>query len=78
MTLLKLNFHELIDKIENDEFLFKFYEIMENANNCEAGSLWNKLSDSEKQELINIEKDSHSENLIHHSVIQEKYKKWLL
>jgi len=65
---LKTNFHKLIDNINNDEVLYKFYELLEKTKASNAGSLWARLSPEEQQELITIEKESHSEdNLIPHS-----------
>jgi hypothetical protein len=75
---LKTNFHQLIDKISNEAMLVKFYEIMSTANVSNEGSLWKNLSNEEQQELIEIEKDIHNiENLIDHSAMKLKFKKWL-
>lgn len=75
---LKSNFHQLIDKINNEAMLVKFYEIMSTANVSHDGSLWKNLSIDEQQELIETEKESRIiENLIDHSVMKSKYKKWL-
>jgi len=75
---LKTNFHQLIDKISNEAMLVKFYEIMSTANVSNEGSLWKNLSNEEQQELIEIEKDIHDiENLIDHSAMKLKFKKWL-
>ncbi len=75
---LKTNFHQLIDKISNEAMLVKFYEIMSTANVSNEGSLWKNLSNEEQQELIEIEKNSHNiENLIDHSAMKLKFKKWL-
>ena len=75
---LKTNFHQLIDDISNEAMLVKFYEIMSTANVSNEGSLWKNLSMDEQQKLIEIEKDSHIiENLIDHSSMELKFKKWL-
>jgi hypothetical protein len=75
---LKSNFHKLIDNINNDNMLSKFYEILEKANESKDGTLWNKLSFQERQELENIEKESHdANNLISHADMTKKHKKWL-
>ena len=34
---LKSNFHKLIDNINNDNFLFKFYEILEKVKESKDG-----------------------------------------
>jgi len=75
---LKSNLHKLIDNINNDSVLSKFYEILERANQTKEGSLWGRLSAEEQQELLAIEKESHfSENLIPHSQMIKKHQKWL-
>lgn len=75
---LKSNFHKLIDNIDNENLLNSFYEIMLSANNHAAGSLWARLSYVERQELIEIEKETQNEeNLISHTVIKEKHSRWL-
>lgn len=75
---LKTKFHQLIDHIENEEVLMKFYQIMEKASDKKEGKLWERLSEIEKNELLLIEKESELEtNLIPHSIVQEKHQKWL-
>jgi hypothetical protein len=75
---LKSNFHKLIDNINNDNILSKFYEILEKVKESKDGTLWDKLSLEERQELEDIEKESHdSNNLISHADMTKKHKKWL-
>jgi hypothetical protein len=75
---LKTNLHILIDKIENDKILSKFYTFLDQANKSKDGLLWQNLSETEKTELIQIDRETDlEENLIDHSVILEKYKEWL-
>lgn len=75
---LKLKFHKLIDNITNENMLNAFYEIMSNAKEQSEGSLWAKLSAEEKHELLETEKESHSvDNLISHTEMKAKHKKWL-
>ena len=75
---LKNNFHRLIDKIDNDRILTKFYSLLQRASTNSEGQLWERLSEDEKQELLQIDSEIESEdNLIPHSEIREKHKKWL-
>jgi len=75
---LKLNFHKLIDKIDNDNLLLKFYDILSRIKETKEGALWSRLSKEEQDELIMIEKESHNpQNLILHSEMIKKHKKWL-
>ena len=75
---LKSNFHKLIDNINNDNMLSRFYEILLKAKDTREGAFWERLSLEEQQELILIEEESHnSQNLISHSKMLKKHKKWL-
>lgn len=75
---IKNNFHKLIDRIDNDTVLSRFYEILEKASSVKDGSLWDRLSSEEKQELLQIDSDTDlDENLIPLHSIKDKHKKWL-
>lgn len=75
---IKNSFHKLIDRIDNNNILSKFYSILEQASTVKDGQLWNRLTEEEKQELLRIDNETdNNENLIPHSVIQAKHKKWL-
>jgi len=72
---LKSKFHKLIDNINNDHVLSKFYDILSRVKESSEGSLWDRLSPDEQEELLNIEKESHhTENLIPHSEMANKHK----
>jgi len=75
---LKSNFHNLIDDINDEGILSKFYDLLSKAKENKDGMLWNRLSKSECEELLMIEKESHdSINLVSNSEMQLKHKKWL-
>jgi uncharacterized protein with von Willebrand factor type A (vWA) domain len=75
---LKSNFHNLIDNINDENILSKFYDLLSRAKETKEGLLWNRLSQKEKDELMLIEKESlNSENLISKIDMQQKHKKWL-
>ncbi len=75
---IKNSFHKLIDRIDNNNILSKFYSILEQASTVKDGQLWNRLTEEEKQELLRIDNETdNNENLISHSAIQAKHKKWL-
>ena len=75
---LKSNFHNLIDNIDDESILSKFYDILSRANKNKEGLLWNKLSLSEQEELALIEKESSDiSTLISNEDMLEKLKKWL-
>ena len=75
---LKSNFHNLIDDIEDENILYKFYDIISQAKNTKDGVLWNRLTKKERDELILIEKEgSDSDSLISNTEMLQKHKKWL-
>ena len=75
---IKNSFHKLIDEIDNEIILSKFYNLLERASLSEDGSLWEKLSNDEKEELLKIDEESNSnKNLISFQSIKDKHKKWL-
>lgn len=75
---LRKNFHNLIDSINNESILTKFYSIMARMNERDDGKLWGKLTLDEQEELIRADIESQDpSNLIPHEEIQEKHKKWL-
>ena len=66
----------MIDNINNDNVLAKFYDILIRVKESSEGSLWERLSPDEQEELINIENESHNpENLIPQSEMVKKHKK---
>lgn len=75
---LRNNFHRLIDNMNNDSILSKFYLIMSRVYQEKDGKLWARLTPEEQEELIraDIESDNPA-NLLPHSEIQKKHKKWL-
>ncbi len=75
---IKNSFHKLIDSIDNDNILLKFYDLLERAVTVKPGYLWNRLTKEEQEELLKIASETdNEENLISHSAIQAKHKKWL-
>ena len=75
---IKNNFHLLIDQLNNEELLIKFYRIMEQASSTADGQLWNRLASEEQIELLKIEGEAQSDlDLISNEQMQIKHKKWL-
>jgi hypothetical protein len=75
---IKTNFHHLIDQLNNEELLIKFYRIIEQASTTADGQLWNRLTSNEQMELIKIEKEAQSDlDLMSNEQMQTKHQKWL-
>jgi hypothetical protein len=80
MTTLELknNFHQLIDSIENENLLQKFYELMLRKRSIRDGALWAKLTQEEVDELLLANEESNDpKNLLPHDEMKKKYAKWL-
>lgn len=77
-TQLKNNFHQLIDSIDNERILAKFFELMSKSKDAVEGQLWSRLSEEEQAELLLSDLESKdSVNLVSHQIMQKKHSKWL-
>ena len=75
---IKTNFHHLIDEIDNEPLLMKFYDLLIMSRVQKEGELWNQLSKEQKNELLLAESESHyKKNLIDHETQKAKHRKWL-
>lgn len=75
---IKSNFHQLIDEIDNERLLMKFYDLLIKLKVQKEGELWNQLSEEQKNEVLLAESDSHyQKNLIDHETQKAKHQKWL-
>jgi hypothetical protein len=75
---IKTNFHHLIDQLNNEELLIKFYRIMEQASTTADGQLWNRLTSDEQMELLKIEREAQSDlDFMSNEQMQTKHQKWL-
>ncbi|MDZ4845300.1 MAG: hypothetical protein SH857_07090 [Chitinophagales bacterium] len=78
ITAVKKKFHKLIDEIEDEKRLNGYYKIVDSWTNQKDGSLWKRLSEEEKKELIAADEESvNPKNLIRHEKMVKKYRKWL-
>ena len=72
---LKTNLHKVIDSINNDLLLSKFYLVIMNMKNVSDGDLWNSLSKEQQEELIISDNESEDEkNLVPYSKILKKFR----
>ena len=75
---LKKNIHNLIDKIDNDNILISFYELLQKRVDSKDGQLWSRLTKREHKELLLSEIEAENENnLLGSDELFEKHKKWL-
>ena len=74
IDLLKSEFHELIDKINDPDILTQFYDAISQSVNNE-GSLWNSLTADQQQQVLDAyEKSDDESNLIPLSAIRSKFR----
>jgi len=75
---IRNSFHKLIDEIDNERLLMKFYDLLIKSRDQKEGELWNQLSDEQKNEVLLAESESHyDKNLIDHKTQKAKHQKWL-
>jgi len=75
---IRKSLHQLIDEIDNDQLLMKFYDLLLKSKVQKEGDLWNQLSDEQRKELLISESESkYKEKLIDHEKQKAKHKKWL-
>ena len=75
---LKNSFHQLIDEIDNERLLMKFYDLLIRSSDQKEGELWNQLSEEQKNEVLFAESESHyKRNLIDYETQKAKHQKWL-
>ena len=75
---VRTNLHQLIDEIDNDRLLIKFYDLLLKSKVQKEGDLWNQLSDEQRNEVLIAESESHyKKNLLDHETQNDKHNKWL-
>ena len=74
----KDDFHNLIEKIEDEEVLKGYFKLIQRLNNNQTGELWDSLSPEEKDELLlSYEESLDPNNLISHEEVKKQHDKWL-
>jgi hypothetical protein len=75
---IKNNFHNLIDRIDNDSLLIKFYDLMIKSTTNKEGQLYDQLTNEQKNILMLAEEESNDPaNLISYNDQKKKHQKWL-
>jgi predicted RNase H-like HicB family nuclease len=71
---IKKKFHSLIDKINNETLLMKFYDLMIKSTTSEEGKLFDQLTSEQKDILMLAEEESNDPaNLISHNEQKKKH-----
>ena len=71
---LKKNVHELINNIENEHLLRDCYTLIKRRTGAKEGALWEQLTESEKQDLLDaLEESRDHDRLISQDEMKQKY-----
>ena len=71
---LKKNVHELINNIENEHLLRDCYTLIKRRTEAKEGALWKQLTESEKQDLLNVLEESRDhDRLISQDEMKQKH-----
>lgn len=74
---VKIKFHQLIDKVENNELLEKLYNTFKEVTDSKLES-WKTLSLLNKKHILDSYEESlNDENLLSNETVKAKYNKWL-
>lgn len=72
---LKASLHQLIDGIQNSKLLESLHDFLSERTNAKDGHLWNSLTDSQRQEVLDAYQESEDpNNLTPHSEVLRKFK----
>jgi hypothetical protein len=75
---IRSNFHSLIDRIDNESLLMKFYDLMIKSTTSKEGQLYKQLTEEQKNVLMLAEEESNDpDNLISYNQQKKKHQKWL-
>ncbi|QNF32656.1 hypothetical protein HUW51_07910 [Adhaeribacter swui] len=78
LASIKTDFHQLIDKIENEELLAAFYQLLMQRSQDQTGLLWNALTEEEKNEVLLADDESKdSSNWLTDLEVRQKHQQWL-
>jgi hypothetical protein len=61
-STIKSDFHRLNDRIDNEELLSAFYQLLKKRSEQQTGKLWDSLTREEQNELLLSYEESQDEN----------------
>lgn len=78
ITIVKTEFHQLIDQVQDKELLLLFKEALQYSSSRKEGELWKTLSKQQKDSVLeSYEESLNKDNLIPLEDLHQKHKKWL-
>lgn len=78
IATIKANFHQLIDRIENEELLATFYQLLTQRSQQQNGQLWERLTEEEKNELLLADEENKDfNNWVGDAEVRQRHQQWL-
>lgn len=78
LIIVKSEFHQLIDSIEDKDLLVQFMEALQHSATRKEGELWKTLTETQQEKVLKSYDESlNEENLISAETIAQKHQKWL-
>jgi N-methylhydantoinase B/oxoprolinase/acetone carboxylase alpha subunit len=77
MKSVKENLHSLIDAIGDEMLLESVYEILQQSNAKNQGTIWKSLTEKQQEEVIQAADNLDDARQLPNSAMIEKNKKWL-
>lgn len=78
LILVRNNIQSLLSKIDDEVILQQFYNALLWFSKAEEEQLWNTLSASQQDEVLeSYEESEHEENLITHEEVKLRHSAWL-
>ena len=71
-------FRKLIDKIEYEQLLKAYFQLIKKLNLNEVGKLWEELTAEERDELLlSFDESNQPQNLMSHVDVKKNHERWL-
>lgn len=78
MAAIKEDLHKLIDTTNDEKLLEDIFMILSSRRDYKEGSLWNRLSEKQKQEVLTGENEIGDESAwVSHEEMRRRNSKWL-
>lgn len=78
LDLIKHEFHNLIDRVDDETVLTRYFGAISSEIEGEATDSWSDLAPEEQAEILEAYEESKDPaNLISHEEVMRKYHKWL-
>lgn len=78
LEAIKHQFHDLIDRIDDETLLTRYFGIISSEVRGEITNSWDDITSEEQAEILEAyEESKNPANLISHEEVMRNYDKWL-